>query len=198
VRKVLTASLTAPPAALLQNYVSDWHWRKLIVSFLEKRVYYWEPYGGKLDKNHAVWKAYRAAFGALKDGWVFDNVEVKCQTDDCSCGVWDLVGDRAWIAYMDSDAFQMGTFGAFFRSWLRERGVVDLNALRGSGVSRGDATRDNLAFIRQERIELRARLAAAAKAGNLAFTEGLNQGEALRPGTVALTETELDQLDGDE
>ena len=150
------------------------------------------------DNNHAVWKAFRAAFGALNDGWVFDNVLVKCQTDGSSCGVWDLVGDRAWIAYMDADTFQTGTFGAFFGRWLREHGVINLHALRISGVSRGDAIRANLAFIQQERIELRARLAAAAKAGKLAYTEGLNQGEAMRQGTVALTDKELVALDGDD
>ena len=45
VRRALTDSLGSPLAALVQNYVSEAHWPKLIVCYAEKVLYYNEPYG---------------------------------------------------------------------------------------------------------------------------------------------------------
>ena len=83
------------------------HWRKLVVCFYEKVVYYFEPYGSPMRAGHRVRKAFDDSLGALADGWEFRSVEVKLQTDgcSCSCGVWVLVVSRAFVAYVDSSEF---------------------------------------------------------------------------------------------
>ena len=42
------AGSAQPPLGLLQNYVAGQHWHKLIISFAEERVYYYEPFGSRL------------------------------------------------------------------------------------------------------------------------------------------------------
>ena len=170
VQKALTGSLSSPLAALVQSYVSAGHWRKLVVCFADKYVYYHEPYGGQLGSRHAIRQAFEDTLAALDDGWRFQCIPMQFQTDGSSCGVWDSVTDRAFIAYVDSPLFGMGSFGSFLRSWLEGQGVTDLFAVRSSGAQRKPAIAANLAFIQQERRHLRERLAAAARDAKLSYT----------------------------
>ena len=107
VKRALTGELDSPLGAIDQNYVAEAHWRKLVVCFYEKVVYYFEPYGSPMRAGHRVRKAFDDSLGALADGWEFRSVEVKLQTDgcSCSCGVWVLVVSRAFVAYVDSSEF---------------------------------------------------------------------------------------------
>ena len=110
-----------------------------------------------------------------------------------SCGVWDIVTDRAFVAYVDSPSFGTGTFRSFLSSWLGEQGVTELFAVHNSGTQRRPAVAANLMFIQTERRQLRVRLAAAARDGKLPFTDGPLLGDfALDSGA---SEAELVDLD---
>ena len=65
VRRALTNSLASPLAALVQNYVSEAHWRKLILCFFEKVLYYFEPFGTRLRAGHAIIKAFDRELGVV-------------------------------------------------------------------------------------------------------------------------------------
>ena len=52
------------------------------------------------------------------------------------------------------------------------RGVVDLNAVRGSGSGRRAAVEGNVRFINQERDRLRDLLSMTAQEGKLTFDDG--------------------------
>ena len=130
VTRTVTTSQVLPLVALLQNFVEAAHWRKLIISFSEKIVYSYEPYGSQLRRRHAIMSAFDATLGAL-DGWRLECIEVQAQSncDTSSCGVWILEADRAFVSYVDSEQFGTGTFGTFFIGWLEERGVANLKTL---------------------------------------------------------------------
>ena len=132
----------------------------------------------------------------MDDAWRIESIQVKLQTDGHSCGVWQLVVERAFLAYCDSSAFGKGGFGKFLTGWLarRGRGVVDLNSVRGSGATRGDVVRGNEAFIKKERDELRARLLAAARALKLPYTDAALD-EFVAEGATAASASDLDALD---
>ena len=53
--------------------------------------------------------------------------------------------------------------------WLTQRGVSDLNTVRGSGSARRGAIQRNETFITEERVQLRQRLLIAAHAGKIPF-----------------------------
>ena len=108
----------------------------------------------------------------MDDAWRIESIQVKLQTDGHSCGVWQLVVERAFLAYCDSSAFGKGGFGKFLTGWLCRRGrdVVDLNSVSGSGAKRREAAASNEAFIKKERDQLRAQLLAAAHARKLLYT----------------------------
>eukprot|EP00966_Prymnesium_polylepis_P321054 7377371-Prymnesium_polylepis.1 len=196
VRRALTNSLASPLAALVQNYVSEAHWRKLILCFIEKVLYYFEPFGTRLRAGHAIIKAFDGELGVLNDGWVLKLIEVKVQTDGHSCGPWDLTVDRGFVAYVDSRDFGTGSFDVFLRTWLGQlqpQPVIDLFTVTNSGTQRIKAVEGNLAFIREERIRIRALLLAAARAGKLS-----NEGALLADfveGRAAAATAELDLRD---
>ena len=195
--RALTNSLATPLAALVQNYVSELHWRKLIPCFFEKVLYYYEPYGSRLRAGHAIIRAYDRELGALDDGWQFKSIEVKVQTDSCSCGPWDLVVDRAFVAYVDSSDFGTCSFDVFLRTWLGQlqpQPVVDLFMVTNSGTQRIAAIEGNLAFIREERIRIRALLLAAARAGKLS-DDGALLSDFVAEGRKAASAAELDARD---
>ena len=85
-RRMLTGE--SPLAALSQDYASEAHWRTLKIVLCEKVVYYHEPFGSKLRANSPVVQAFERALGSLNDGWRFEPIELKFQTDGSSCGVW--------------------------------------------------------------------------------------------------------------
>ena len=97
-------------------------------------------------------------------------------------------------SHCDSDAFGNGRFGDFLIGWLRERGVVDLNKVRGSGAARTTARAANEAFIRDERVRLRSRLFGAALARKLPFTDALLD-EFVVEGSDVVSAVDLDELD---
>lgn len=86
-QKILVAD-SASPAALSQDYVSSAHWRTLKLVASEKRVYYFEPFGSKLRANSGILQAFERVLGSLGDGWCFESIQLKFQTDGSSCGVW--------------------------------------------------------------------------------------------------------------
>ena len=55
----------------------------------------------------------------------------------------------------------------FLISWLKERGVVDLDSVADSGLARVESRAGNLRFINEERCRLRAQLYEAAANGAL-------------------------------
>lgn len=75
-------------AALSQDYVSAGHWHTLKIVPCEKKVYYFEPFGSKLRANSPIVQAFECVLGLLNDGWCFDSIQLKFQTDGSSCGVW--------------------------------------------------------------------------------------------------------------
>ena len=81
--------------------------------------------------NAEAVKAFEATLRSASQRWDFESVEVKVQTDGSSCGVWILVVDQAFVAYVDSSFFRSGTFPAVLVSWLgaEGRGVADLTGL---------------------------------------------------------------------
>eukprot|EP00966_Prymnesium_polylepis_P116605 2695074-Prymnesium_polylepis.1 len=116
-QRALTGDINPPLAAIGQNYVSQAHWRKLIVCFAEKLVYYFEPVGSRLRSGPII-DLFNDVLNSLNDGWRFQSIEVRLQTDGCSCGLWQLVADRAFAAYVDSSEFGTGRFGLFLVGWL--------------------------------------------------------------------------------
>ena len=203
VQRALTDDLSPPLAAIDQEYVDGAHWQKLLICFHEKIVYYHEPYGKPLPENHPIRKEFDATFGALDDEWRFESIEVGLQTDGCSCGVWALVVSRAFVAYADSNEFGKGTFGTFLVAWLAEQQpqpVVDLRSrtLGRSGTQRVAAVEGNLAFIREERTQLRALLLRARREGKLAFQDGAMLHDFVESADAAATSAELDELDDTE
>ena len=109
-----------------------------------------------------------------------------------------MVVDHAFVAYCDSASFGGGTFGAFLVGWLGRmgRGVVDLNAQRGSGAGRREGIRGNEAFIREQRQLLRERLLDAARAGKHPFPDGALLGDFVEDGEGA-TRADLEELNVD-
>ena len=85
-RKILVGE--SPLAALSQDFVSDAHWRTLKIVAGERKCYYFEPYGSKLRANSGILKAFNEGLGVLNDGWRFESIQLKLQTDGSSCGVW--------------------------------------------------------------------------------------------------------------
>ena len=194
--KVLAGSLVEPPAALLQNYVGGGHWRKLAVYFTEKVVYYWEPYGGELCADHDVLVAFDEALGSRGDGWRFECITIKVQTDGHNCGPWDHVGDRAFVAYLDSDESGGGRFADFFQCWLEQQGVVNLKALDVSKrAAMRTAVRANEAFIGTERDAIRSRLLAAARAQRLVYNDGPQADIFVGQGNSEASAIDLEALD---
>ena len=194
--KVLAGSLVEPPAALLQNYVGGGHWRKLAVYFTEKVVYYWEPYGGELCADHDVLVAFDEALGSRGDGWRFECITIKVQTDGHNCGPWDHVGDRAFVAYLDSDESGGGRFANFFQRWLEQQGVANLKALDVSKrAAMRTAVRANEAFIGTERDAIRARLLAAARAQRLVYQDGPQVDIFVEQGDSEASAIDLEALD---
>ena len=196
VRKVLAGSLAEPPAALLQNYVGGGHWRKLAIYFTEKVVYYWEAYGGELCAGHDVLVAFHKALGSRADGWRFECITIKVQTDGHNCGPWDHVGDRAFVAYLDSNESGGGRFANFFQRWLEQQGVANLKALDVSKrAAMRTAVRANGAFIGIERDAIRARLLAAARAQRLVYLDGPQVDIFLEQGDSQASAIDLEALD---
>ena len=72
VRKMLNGTMDPPLGALLQLYVATGHWRALIICFVEKRVYYHEPYGSVMLTSRAVTREFRTAL--QPHGWHFENI----------------------------------------------------------------------------------------------------------------------------
>ena len=194
--KVLAGSLVEPPAALLQNYVGGGHWRKLAVYFTEKVVYYWEPYGGELCADHDVLVAFDEALGSRGDDWRFECITIKVQTDGHNCGPWDHVGDRAFVAYLDSDESGGGRFANFFQRWLEQQGVANLKAMDVSKrAAMRAAVRANEAFIGTERDAIRARLLAAARAQRLVYQDGPQVDIFVEQGDSEASAIDLEALD---
>jgi len=194
-RQALANSLASPLAAIVQNYVSEAHWRKLIASINEKVLYYFEPYGTRIRAGHAISEAFNSELDALHDGWQFKSIEVKLQTDGSSCGPWDLVVDRAFVAYVDSSEFGSGSFDTFLVTWLGQlepQPVVNLLTVANSGTQRRAAVEGNLAFIRQERVRYRQLLLSAARAGKLNAT-GAVLGDFVTSGVASASD--LDAMD---
>ena len=123
------------------------------------------------------------------------------QTDGSSCGVWILVVDQAFMAYVDSSLFRSGTFPAFLVSWLgaEGRGVADLTGLGVLGAAqRRVQIAHNLAFIQEERRQLRERLRAAANDDAINLFAGAQLQEFVAPGATAATAVDLERLDADD
>ena len=158
----------------MQSFVKELHWHKLIFSFEEKVLYYWEPYGSRLRASSPFMTAFETHVASLGQGWRFVSIEVKFQTDGWNCGVWTTVADQAFIAYTDSTSFGTSTFASFLIAWggRMGRGIIDLNTVRGSGSGRRAAVEGNVRFINQERDRLRDLLSAAAREGKLAWDDG--------------------------
>jgi len=169
-KKALTG--VSSKAALILDYVDHGHWYKVILCIYEKVVYFWKPYGSKARANHPILKAFASDIAPLDDAWRFEGLEVKVQTDGVSCGVWDVVGDEAFVAYVSSGSFGEGVFRRFLVDWLQAKGVTDLNTIRGSGGTRGPCTQRNLTFINQRRSEMREQLLHAASVGKLVWHDG--------------------------
>ena len=119
------------------------------------------------------------------------------QSDGCSCGLWILVVDRAFVAYVDSTDFGNYCFESFLRDWLAERGVVDLFLVGQSG--RKKAIKGNLQFIQEERQQLRTRLRVALGQDNLDIATWVADGCLLEAfaedSSKVATEQELQALD---
>ena len=160
--------------AIIQDYVLRCHWFKVIVSLREKIVYCWEPYGSSRASSQ-VSSAFRDTFEPLEDGWSLVPIAVKFQTDAWNCGVWQIVVDKAFIAYCDTPNFGKGTFATFLVAWAGRmgRGVSDLNSVRlKSGSARRDLLARNEKFINEERERVRDELLAAAVDNRLPYAEG--------------------------
>ena len=173
VQRALTASDGNPvTAALVLDYVEAGHWYKLIVCFHELTVYFFEPFGSRLDADHPIVDAFEQELHTLDEQWRFTCIELKVQTDGVSCGVWDLVADQAFVAYVDSKGFGSLGFGSFLHSWLLDRGVTDLHTVGGRATSRRAFAKRNELFITEQRAQFRERLLHAAQTGRLAWHDG--------------------------
>ena len=125
-------------------------------------------------------------------------------TGALATGVWALVVSRAFVAYVDSSEFGKGTFGKFLVEWLggqQPQPVVDLLTVGRSGTRRVAAVESNEAFIREERIQLRALLLRAGREGKLLFQNGAmlhDFVESADAAATSATSAELDELDDTE
>jgi hypothetical protein len=169
--------------AIVQSYCAGAHWRKLVISFDEKVLYYAEGGGGELP-NGAILSAFKRVLARF--GWRCSPVRLRLQHDGHSCGDWSLVTDEAFLAYCDSSSFGDGGFPAFFEEWLRDLGVRDLGAadLRSDTAARAAAAANNATFIAQRRVALRESLFAAATQGTLHYV-GAQLEVFLAPGVEA-------------
>ena len=107
----------------------------------------------------------------------------------------------AFVAYVDSSEFGKGTFGKFLVEWLggqQPQPVVDLLTVGRSGTRRVAAVESNEAFIREERIQLRALLLRAGREGKLLFQNGAMLHDFVESADAAATSAELDELDDTE
>ena len=145
---------------------------------------------GQLGAEHDMVKAFDAALGSLDDGWRFECIALRVQSDGHNCGVWDLVGDRDFVAYLDSDEFGRGFFGSFFERWLKELGVSNLLGVRGRAE-----TSANQAFVSAERDAMRMQLLTAARAEKLVYTDGPQIDAFTADGASEATDIDLDALD---
>jgi hypothetical protein len=121
-------------------------------------------------------------------------------TGALATGVWALVVSRV-VAYVDSSEFGKGTFGKFLVEWLggqQPQPVVDLLTVGRSGTRRVAAVESNEAFIREERIQLRALLLRAGREGKLLFQNGAMLHDFVESADAAATSAELDELDDTE
>ena len=180
---------------MVQNYVAIGHWYKIIMCIHEKVVYFFEPFGSRMRNDDPIAVAFQHHLHAIDEQWRMLCIAVKVQTDAVSCGIWQLVADHAFVAYVDSDSFGSGDFGAFFTSWLLKYGVSDLNTVAGSGSSRSAITKRNITFINAQRAELRERLLLAAKTGQLAWQNGPLIDIFVTDGNQPLSVEDFDRLD---
>ena len=142
-------------------------------------------------------RKYNHVLGSLDDGWEFESIEVHVQTDGSSCGIWDAVSDRAFVAYVDSDDYGTAIFPTFFVRWLKAQPlpVLDLFAVRDSAAGRSAAVAGNEAFIREERTRLRELLRDGAREGLLPGEQGARLGDFVEKAADAASEEELNALD---
>ena len=76
--------------------------------------------------------------------------------------------------------------------------MVDLLTVGRSGTRRVAAVESNEAFIREERIQLRALLLRAGREGKLLFQNGAMLHDFVESADAAATSAELDELDDTE
>ena len=98
----------------------------------------------------------------------------------------------------ESRLCQSKSFARFLVSWLagqQPQPVVDLFTVGRSGVQRVAAVEGNLAFIREERMQLRALLLRAARAGKLPYQDGALLDDFLDGSEEAATPAKLEELD---
>mgnify|MGYP001495963214 CR=1 FL=1 len=140
--------------------------------------------------------AFDEALGSRGDGWRFECITIKVQTDGHNCGPWDHVGDRAFVAYLDSDESGGGRFANFFQRWLEQQGVANLKALDVSKrAAMRTAVRANEAFIGTERDAIRSRLLAAARAQRLVYNDGPQADIFVGQGNSEASAIDLEALD---
>ena len=194
VQAALNHTISPPLAGVVQNYVADAHWRKLIVSFEESRVYYFEPFGGRLSerRNAELLRSFELNLKATDDAWELESIDIKLQSDGSSCGVWIVLVDKAYIDYCDSATFGSGGFKAFLVEWLAERGISDL----GRDGSR-TTVKSNMDYILEERGRLREELRSAAEDGALSWADGPMLDVFVREGEKEPTVEELEALEVD-
>ena len=94
--------------------------------------------------------------------------------------------------------FGSKSFDSFLRNWLAQQQpqpVVDLFRLGRNSTQRIAGVEGNLTFIREERVQLRAMLLRAARAGKLLYQDGALLSDFLENGDGAATSAQLDELD---
>eukprot|EP00966_Prymnesium_polylepis_P035913 833295-Prymnesium_polylepis.1 len=116
-------------------------------------------------------------------GWNLVNIGFSLQYDSCSCGVWILVARDAFAEYIDSALCGTKSFVAFFKGWLAQRGVKDMDEVQGVASRRVGGANNH--FICDQRAEMRAVLVQLAIEGKLAYEQALLPGFSSKEVVVA-------------
>ena len=165
--------------------VAQLHWHELFISCRERTTYHYEGFGGELPRRSPIPAAFDHSLGA--QGWRLVSVRAHHQSDGSSCGVWLQSARDAWLAYVASPSYGTRTFPTFLMQRFEAAGAQNLTGLRGT--ARSTAERANVAFILEQRADMRGRLVQAALADKLAW------GQASLAGFAPATALDLVDFD---
>ena len=125
---------------------------------LEKKLYYWNPYGTPLDSDHPLEAALKS-----RPGWTLYSIRAELQTDDYQCGVWSHAALELFVKYFIQGSFD-GFASAFYQPPLKP-----LDDISGNRSAMRNAAAANASYIADVRDDMRQALRYADAEAVMAF-----------------------------